>query len=111
MIRRRSAAGAWVGHLAVAAALIVIAVIAAVAIATGRGGGGGGDYEDCDAEDWANREAECGFVEQRRPGAVKVTPARTSKPPKVTNNPPRINKPPQVNKQQQPARAPARPRT
>ncbi len=28
--------------------------------------------EDCDAEDYANRESECGFVQQRTPATTRV---------------------------------------
>lgn len=39
------------------------------------------EVEDCDAEDWVNREEDCGFT------GPKATPRKTAAAPKVTTKP------------------------
>lgn len=39
------------------------------------------EVEDCDAEDWINREEDCGFI------GPKVTPRKTAAAPKATAKP------------------------
>lgn len=41
---------------------------------------GGGQIEDCDAEDWANREDDCGFTDWDRRKTAKPSPRKTTGP-------------------------------
>lgn len=39
---------------------------------------GGVEVEDCDHEDWVNREDDCGFTEWDRKKTAKPTPRKTT---------------------------------
>jgi hypothetical protein len=58
-------------------ALALGAVLASGAVACGDPAAPPVEVEDCDAEDYANREEECGFMEaDRRKPSPKKTPAK-----------------------------------
>jgi len=69
--------------------IILVCVFAAAFMLRGTNGIGSGDsgveVEDCDAEDYRNRERECGFIKTSEPKKPAVkTPAPKQPAPRVT---------------------------
>jgi hypothetical protein len=50
---------------AVALGLMLLTPLAACDLVSGGSGDSGVEVEDCDAEDWANREDDCGFAKKK----------------------------------------------
>lgn len=71
-----------------ATAVLGLALLAPLAACDLTGGGSGGQVEyegeDCDAEDFANREADCGFTKKKtpKPKPPVVKPPVVKYPPK-----------------------------
>lgn len=59
--------------------LVVLALVAASCDVV-RAGPAGVEVEDCDAQDRANREPECGFTAPTRMPAAKTSPAGKPRP-------------------------------
>jgi hypothetical protein len=79
------------GLIAVAALVLVGLLCVGFLAYKGLGGSGTGtqiEQEDCDAEDFRNREADCGFIQTKAPVVVKTTKGTAPKQPapRVTRN-------------------------
>jgi hypothetical protein len=64
----------------VAVALLCIVMVAVNGV-RGTGSGTQVEVEDCDQEDFRNREKECGFVQTKAPVVVKTTKSVAPKQP------------------------------